>query len=190
MKGIDLFVKILVFAKSLSQGRRKEEGQQFRSLEVRGKLIAHKNDMVYLRPVSSSFGVSVSRSHIFCHHGKSSTNSTARRLFILLPVTGSSYSQQKRQRKSGWKMMLFPDTTRYIFGANLSRFFGGFQMKLTVWPSTWSGSSYSQQKSNVSGWKMMFFPVTTRSMYFSGANLSGIWEGQYKSKGYLLSVNI
>ena len=48
MKGIDLFFKILVFIKSLSQGRRKEgrkegrkeEGQEFRSLEVRRKLIA------------------------------------------------------------------------------------------------------------------------------------------------------
>jgi hypothetical protein len=42
MKGIDLCVKILVFVKILFQGRRKE-GQEFRSLEVRGKLIALKN---------------------------------------------------------------------------------------------------------------------------------------------------
>jgi hypothetical protein len=43
MEGIDLFVKILVFVKILSQW---EEGRKkFRSLEVRGKLIAlKKND--------------------------------------------------------------------------------------------------------------------------------------------------
>ena len=41
MNRIDLFVKILVFVKILSQWRRKEE--EFRSLEVRGKLIALKN---------------------------------------------------------------------------------------------------------------------------------------------------
>ena len=41
MEGIDLFVKILVFVeilvfvKILSQGRRRKEGQEFRSLEVR-----------------------------------------------------------------------------------------------------------------------------------------------------------
>ena len=35
MKGIDVFVKIL--------GKKKKEGQEFRSLEVRGKLIALKN---------------------------------------------------------------------------------------------------------------------------------------------------
>ena len=41
MKGIDLFVKILVFVKILSKSTRKEE--KFRSLEVRRKLIALKN---------------------------------------------------------------------------------------------------------------------------------------------------
>ena len=35
MEGIDLFVKILVFVKILSQGRRKEEEEEFQSLEVR-----------------------------------------------------------------------------------------------------------------------------------------------------------
>ena len=34
MEGIDLFVKILVFVKILSQDRRKEE-EEFRSLQVR-----------------------------------------------------------------------------------------------------------------------------------------------------------
>jgi hypothetical protein len=48
MKGIDLIVKILVFAKILSQGRSKE-GQEFRTLEVRGKLIALKNKALLLK---------------------------------------------------------------------------------------------------------------------------------------------
>ena len=39
---IDLFVKILVFVKILSQGRRRR--RKFRSLEVRAELIALKND--------------------------------------------------------------------------------------------------------------------------------------------------
>ena len=42
MEGIDLFVKILVFVKILSQWRRGGGGQEFRSLEVRRKLIALK----------------------------------------------------------------------------------------------------------------------------------------------------
>ena len=41
MEGIDLFVKILVFVKILSQWRR-GGGQEFRSLEVRRKLISLK----------------------------------------------------------------------------------------------------------------------------------------------------
>jgi hypothetical protein len=44
MEGIEFFVKILVFVLILSQWRRKEEeGQEFRSLEVRRNLIALKN---------------------------------------------------------------------------------------------------------------------------------------------------
>ena len=35
MEGIDLFVKILVFVKILSQGTRKEIEEEFQSLEVR-----------------------------------------------------------------------------------------------------------------------------------------------------------
>ena len=42
MEGIHLFVKILVFVKILSQWRRRKEGQEIRSLEVRRKLIALK----------------------------------------------------------------------------------------------------------------------------------------------------
>ena len=41
VEGIDLFVKILVFVKILSQGRWKEEGQEFRSLEVREASSSH-----------------------------------------------------------------------------------------------------------------------------------------------------
>ena len=41
LKGIDAFVKIL------SQKRRKEGGQEFRSLEVRRKLIALKKKIVW-----------------------------------------------------------------------------------------------------------------------------------------------
>ena len=40
MEGIDAFVKIGIFVKILAQCK---EGQKFRSLEVRGKLIALKN---------------------------------------------------------------------------------------------------------------------------------------------------
>ena len=42
MEGIDLFVKILVFVKILSQGRRKEEKEEeFQSLEVREQASSH-----------------------------------------------------------------------------------------------------------------------------------------------------
>ena len=45
MEGLDLFVKILVFVKILSQGRRKgggrKDGQEFRSLEVREASSSH-----------------------------------------------------------------------------------------------------------------------------------------------------
>ena len=62
MEGIELFVNILVFAKILSQWRRKEEGQEFRSLEVRRKLIALKNQ---LRLISRSCEViALSKSNI------------------------------------------------------------------------------------------------------------------------------
>ena len=40
MEGIDLFVKILVFVKILSQDRRKEE-EEFQSLEVREQTPSH-----------------------------------------------------------------------------------------------------------------------------------------------------
>jgi hypothetical protein len=40
MDGIDLFVKILVFVKNLSKGRRKEE-EEFRSLKVREQAPLH-----------------------------------------------------------------------------------------------------------------------------------------------------
>ena len=56
MKGIDLFVKILVFVKILSQGRRKEEGKtkKFRSLEVREASSSHlKNIIIYNSPWNS-----------------------------------------------------------------------------------------------------------------------------------------
>ena len=52
MEEIYLFVKILVFVKILSQGRRKG-GQEFRSLEVRGKLIALKKH-IYLVSVHTN----------------------------------------------------------------------------------------------------------------------------------------
>ena len=41
MEGIDLFVKILVFVKILSQWRRKEGGQDFQSLEAREASSSH-----------------------------------------------------------------------------------------------------------------------------------------------------
>ena len=41
MEGIDLFVKILVFVKILSQGRRKEEEEEFQSLEVQEQAPSH-----------------------------------------------------------------------------------------------------------------------------------------------------
>ena len=41
MEGIDLFVKVLVFVKILSQARRRKEGQEFRSLEVREASLLH-----------------------------------------------------------------------------------------------------------------------------------------------------
>ena len=44
MEGLDSFVKILVFVKILSQGRRKggrKDGQEFRSLEVREASSSH-----------------------------------------------------------------------------------------------------------------------------------------------------
>ena len=41
MEEIDLCFKILVFVKILSQGRWKEEGQEFRSLEVREASSSH-----------------------------------------------------------------------------------------------------------------------------------------------------
>ena len=57
MNRIDLFVKILVFVKILSQWRRKEEeeGQEFRSLKVRRKLIALKNMAVPSEVISPCY---------------------------------------------------------------------------------------------------------------------------------------
>ena len=41
MEGIDLFVKILVFVKILSQNRREEEEEEFQSLAVREQAPSH-----------------------------------------------------------------------------------------------------------------------------------------------------
>ena len=41
MEGIDLFAKILVFVKILSQGRRKEEEEEFQSVEVPEQAPSH-----------------------------------------------------------------------------------------------------------------------------------------------------